>query len=74
MQLEDISYLTYNSFISVSISGYPQIMQSVLIKLIFFDIFYTERWMPLMMKSIGLDLDFIENSDSISLQFSYNGF
>jgi hypothetical protein len=27
-----------------------------------------------MMKSIGLDLDSIENSDSISLQFSQNGF
>ena len=46
MQFEDITFLTINSFISVAILGYPQLMQSVLIKLIFFDIFYTERWMP----------------------------
>jgi hypothetical protein len=46
IQLEDITFLTINSFISIAISGYPQMIQSVLIKLIFFDIFYTERWMP----------------------------
>jgi hypothetical protein len=46
MQLEDLFFLTINSFISVPILGYPQMIQSVLIKLIFFDIFYVEKWMP----------------------------
>ena len=74
MQLEDITFLTINCFISVAILGYPQLMQSVLIKLIFFDIFYTEHWMPSMMKGIGLDFDRIENDDPMNLQFSENGF
>jgi hypothetical protein len=39
MELEDISFLTINSFIAVSISGIPSIIQSVLFKLIYFDIF-----------------------------------
>lgn len=49
-------------------------IQSVIIRFLFFDIFYTERWMPKMMKTIGLDLDLIENDDPISMQFSQNGF
>jgi len=70
MQLEDMSFLTINSFISVPISGVPSIIQSVLFKLIYFDIFYTERWFPDMMKSVGLDFDLIENDSPMSLQFS----
>ena len=42
--------------------------------MIFFDIFYTERWMPQMMKNIGLDFDVLVEDDPISLQFSQNGF
>jgi hypothetical protein len=42
-------------------------IQSILIKLIFFDIFYVEKWMPEMMKSIGLDIDLIENDVPINM-------
>ena len=66
MQLDDMSFLTINSFIAVSTSGVPQIIQSVLIKLIYFDIFYTERWMPELMKSMGLDFDLIENDSPMN--------
>jgi hypothetical protein len=74
MLLEDMSFLTINSFISVSITGVPQIIQSVLYKLIFFDIFYTERWFSELMKRMGLDFDLIENDEPINLEFSQNGF
>jgi hypothetical protein len=67
MELEDISFLTINSFIAVPISGIPSIIHSVLFKLIYFDIFYTERWFPEMMKNIGLDFDLIENDSPMSL-------
>ena len=48
-------------------------IQSVIIRLIYFDIFYTERWMPKMMKSIGMNKNDIENDEAINIQFSQNG-
>ena len=49
-------------------------IMSVIMKLIYFDIFYTERWLPDMMKGIGLNFESIENDDPISLPFSESGF
>ena len=57
MQLEDMSFLTINSFISIMIPGLPNIIMSVILKLIYFDIFYTERWLPQIMKEVGLNFD-----------------
>lgn len=74
MQLEDMSFITINSFIAVSITGVPKIILSVIYKFIYFDIFYTERWMPDMMKNLGLDFDLIENDEPMNLEFSQNGF
>lgn len=54
-QLEDISFLTINSMISISIPGLPKIIMSVIMKLIYFDIFYTEKWYPEMMYGLGLN-------------------
>jgi len=56
--LEDMSFLTINSMISLSIPGLPQLIQSVLLKFIYFDILYTELWLSQFMVGIGLgDLD-----------------
>jgi hypothetical protein len=74
MQLEDMSFITINSFIAVSITGVPKIILSVIYKFIYFDIFYTEQWMPDMMKNLGLDFDLIENDEPMNLEFSQNGF
>ena len=74
MQLEDMSFITINSFIAVSITGVPKIILSVIYKFIYFDIFYTERWMADMMKNLGLDFDLIENDNPMNLEFSQNGF
>ncbi len=37
--------------------GIPSMIMAVLLKLIYFDIFYTERWLPQMMQNIGVDID-----------------
>ena len=73
-QLEDISFLTINSMISVPIPGIPSTIQSVMIKFIYFDILYTEMWMPDLMTEIGLDMEDVENDDAVNLFFDENGF
>jgi hypothetical protein len=65
--LEDLSFLTINSMIAISIPGIPSSIQSVLIKLIYFDILYTEMWMPKFMSEIGLDLDAIDNDEAVNM-------
>jgi hypothetical protein len=66
-QLEDLSFLTINSMIAISIPGIPSSIQAVLIKLIYFDILYTEMWMPKLMSEIGLDLDSIDNDEAVNM-------
>ena len=43
-QILDISFLPVNSFIAIAIPGIPSIIQAVMIKYIYFDVFYTELW------------------------------
>ena len=66
IKLEDISFLAINSLISLSIPGIPQTIQAMMIKYIYFDIFYTELWMADFLKKIGLDLDSIDNDEALS--------
>jgi hypothetical protein len=40
----DNSFLPMNSFIAITIPGIPKTIQAVMIKYIYFDIFYTELW------------------------------
>jgi hypothetical protein len=43
--------------------------------LIYFDILYTEYWLPqFMRKIIGVNLDQVEGDTAISLQFDENGY
>ena len=73
--MEDMSFLTINSMISLSIPGLPQLIQSVLLKFIYFDILYTELWLPQFMVVIGLgDLDDVSNDDALNSIFADNGF
>ncbi len=44
MQLEDISFLTINSLISMPTPGLTQIISQVLISFIYVDILMTESW------------------------------
>ncbi len=47
---------------------------AVLLKLIYFDIFYAEQWFPQMMKHIGLDIDLVDNDKPVNLYFSQSGY
>jgi hypothetical protein len=64
--LEDLSFLTINSLISISIPGIPSKIQAVMMKYIYFDILYTELWMSQFMESIGFDLDEVVNDTSFN--------
>ena len=44
IQMLDISFLPINSLIAIPIPGIPYIIQAVMIKYIYFDVFYTELW------------------------------
>ena len=44
IQIQDISFLPINTMIAISIPGIPSIIMNVMIKYIYFDIFYTELW------------------------------
>jgi hypothetical protein len=45
------------------VPGIPSIIQAVMIKYIYFDIFYTEFWISDFMESIGIDLDSVDDDD-----------
>jgi hypothetical protein len=44
IKMLDISFLPINSMIAITIPGTPYIIQAVMIKYIYFDVFYTELW------------------------------
>lgn len=73
-RFEDLSFLTINSLISLSIVGIPALIQAVLIKLIYFDILYTEMWLPQFMNKLGLNFDSIEDDQPVNVFFEENGF
>jgi hypothetical protein len=43
--LNDMSFLTINTMISISVPGVAQLLLSVLYNLIFVDILYTDDWL-----------------------------
>jgi hypothetical protein len=57
MQLEDLSFLTINAMIAISTPAIPSLIQSVMIKYIYFDILYTELWFDQFMGGIGINID-----------------
>jgi hypothetical protein len=60
--------------IAVTIPGLPSTIQHVLFKLIFFDILFTEMWLPQLLLGFGLDIENIDDDKSVNLYFSENGF
>ena len=49
-------------------------IHSLVIRLIFIDILYTESWMSEFMESIGLFVDNIDNDEPVNMFFEENGF
>jgi hypothetical protein len=70
----DFSFLPMNSFIAIAIPGIPKTIQAVMIKYIYFDIFYTELWIDKFMESIGILIEAVENDYALNFQFSLNGY
>jgi hypothetical protein len=60
--------------ISLSIVGIPALIQAVLVKLIYFDILYTEMWLPQFMNQLGLNFDSVLDDKPVNLLFEENGF
>ena len=62
--------------ISIVVPGIPGKIQSAIINLIYFDIFYPEEWFPYFMQyffKINPD-DGVKNDDPVSIQFMEFGF
>jgi hypothetical protein len=62
----DFSFLPMNSFIAIAIQGISKTIQAVMIKYIYFDIFYTEIWVDKFMESIGIPFDSLENDNALN--------
>jgi hypothetical protein len=58
--------------ISMNVPGVAIMIQVVLINFIYFDILYTERWFPDLMKYLDFDLDFEDYP--LNSFFNENGF
>jgi hypothetical protein len=46
MQLEDMSFLSINSLISMPVPGMVQLINNVMLSLIYVDIFMSDEWLP----------------------------
>ena len=66
IQLLDISFLSTNSMLAITIPGIPLIIQTVMRKYIYFDIFYTEFWLSQFMFKIGIDFDLVNNDEALN--------
>jgi hypothetical protein len=53
--------------IAITIPGLPSAIQKVLFKLIYFDILFTEMWLPQLMMRFGLDIDNIVDDKPVNL-------
>ena len=49
--MDDLSFMLINTMISMPVPGLVQIVQSVLLNLIYADILLTDKWMPQMIFS-----------------------
>ena len=66
MQLEDLSFLVINSMIAISTPPIPSLIQSVIIKYVYFDILYTELWFDKFMDAISIDINSAENDSPLN--------
>jgi hypothetical protein len=54
--------------------GIPSIVQSVMMRYIYFDIFFTEFWIERAMAFLGLELDDVVDDAAMSIQLADNGY
>jgi hypothetical protein len=70
--LDDLSFLTINTMISISVPGVAQMIQQVLLNLIYFDILYTELWFPELLARLSIKMD--QEDKGLNSYFEENGF
>jgi hypothetical protein len=70
MYLYDTSFLTINSLVSMSVPGVVQLMQGVFLNFVYFDLFYTEKWLPLIIPEAALS----DDEEGLNVYFEENGF
>lgn len=70
--LDDLSFLTINTMISITVPGVAQMIQQVLLNLIYFDILYTELWFPELLATLKIKLD--QEDKGLNNFFEENGF
>jgi hypothetical protein len=68
--LNDISFLTILSLISMPVPGIVQLTNLVFQKFIYIDIFYTEKWFPDLISALTI----IEDDHGVNEFFEENGF
>ena len=64
--MNDMSFLTILSLISISVPGIAQIFQSVILKFLYLDVMITDDWLlPWLTQELdNLTVDFNEENDS----------
>lgn len=72
-QLDDLSFFTINTMISVSIPGIANTILSVLLNFIQFDILFTEKWLPQALSKLNLKVD-DQKDEPLSFFLGENGY
>ena len=71
INLEDMSFLSINSMISMQVPGMVQLINNVIMSFIYVDIFLSDRWLPQLF--YGLDrLD--DDSEPLNSYFEESGY
>ena len=70
--MNDLQFLTINTMVSISVPGITQIVQSVLLNIIFVDVLFTEQWVPTLIYSSDLIASNVD-SDSLNVFLEQNG-
>ncbi len=69
--LDDFSFLTINSMISMPVPGIVQLIQKVILNFIYIDILLTDLWLPQLFQT---GKEQIESTGGINSFFEENGF
>jgi hypothetical protein len=71
--MDDLSFLTINTLISIAIPGIANTILSVLLNIIQFDVLFTEKWLPESLSKVGFTF-LNEKDESLSSIFDENGY
>jgi hypothetical protein len=69
--LDDFSFMTVNSMISMPVPGIVQLIQQVLLNFIYVDILLTDLWLPQLFMTPG---ETAKDQSGINSYFEQNGF